>query len=784
VVAIWRCLRDFQIIGIELINDIYQPSNYIEIDHHGANSGKASSLEQIAILLDIKLSNRQKFIAANDSGYIKAMKNLNFKDEELIAIIDEFKLKVGNNYDDNKNIIIKEIRRKDREAQGVTKEDEELAEKSILDKTEENGFVIINSLTDKFSPITDTLYPYEKIIIYNDKTLCYYGLNAESLKKDFAEELKENKAYYGGGCNGFFGFADKKFTKEKILKIKDKIVDKEKQLYSYHSFLYPFRWEINKKIDIVKFNDAMKKANWSYEPFEIKDYKDYNEFVYFYEYARDAIYNTDKEFKKNQTVYHYNYSLGDKSYYRIKLKNRENPYELKIIAISLKLYETGVAILSYQMENYKYSCKEDIKKINDFGRRTYPQFLPLDAVEGSLLPAVKGSLLPDWIEIDLDKGKESLKDDFIFYTKKSGYDIKNNQSPADLPRFISGLLGKDFSNKKGDKKIFVDPIIDDRMFTLCWYGNNEEIEKLQKFDVEKNEYTFCRSSFWHEYVFVDGGWSTCQSKTMLPDLLKKHTYDRWIDYGTLWGVSRYSLMAFTTDLPTLKENNAEFIINHIQTMYHQLAVLTLAQRASILNFSKRVTEISKLTHSGASISNDVGKLHKDYIRFVNKIYFSEVTAQEQGIELYDMMLTHMRIRENIKDLDGEIKELHDFAELESSKNNNNLLNFITIIGALFIIPTFATGFFGMNLKSMNDGVFNNFSDWWKYKDVWKWLFMYFSIPASICLLVYAFWKFKSLNKSSESLNFFLLCLSKYLLIFILISIIILFPIYIQSHIPN
>lgn len=539
-------------------------------------------------------------------------------------------------------------------------------------------------------------------MVYTDDSLCYYGLNAENLKnsKKINEYLRSGKAYYGGGCNGFFGFSN--LVKNEAISLKEKILKNHKEeLYSYHAFLFPFRWEIDKKIDITKFNkalgnsewhdEALNKSGWKYESFEIKEDKDYNEFVYFYEYARDAIYNTEKKFNKGQTVYHYNYRLGQNSYYKIKLKNKENPYKLKIIAISLKLYETGVAILSFQLENYNYSCKEDIKLINDFGRRTYPQFLPLP------LDAKKDSLHPDWIEITIDKGKKSFKDDFAGYKnieviKKR--DISRNQSPADLPKFISGLFGDQFSNKKEDKKkIFVDPIIDDRMFTLCWYGNNEEIEKLKMFSEEKNEYAFNKSSFWHEFLFIDGDSSTCQSKIMLPDLLKKHTYDRWIDYKTLWGVSRYSFVLLTS-----KGCSPENILKvHIQTMYHQLAVLTLAQRASILNFSKRVTEISKISHRGENISNDVEKLHKDYIRFVNKMYFSEVTAQEQGIELYDMMLTHMRIRENIKDLNGEIKELHDFAELEADKATNKKLNFLSILGAVLLLPTFITGYFGMNV---------------------------------------------------------------------------------------
>ena len=82
----------------------------------------------------------------------------------------------------------------------------------------------------------------------------------------------------------------------------------EKTIYSYHAFLFPFRWEKTGRIDINEAREFLETAGWEYTPFAIATEQDYNEFVYFYEYARDAIYNTEQEFKPNQTTYHFNYS--------------------------------------------------------------------------------------------------------------------------------------------------------------------------------------------------------------------------------------------------------------------------------------------------------------------------------------------------------------------------------------------------------------------------------------------------------------------------------------------
>ena len=61
------------------------------------------------------------------------------------------------------------------------------------------------------------------------------------------------------------------------------------------------------------------------------------------------------------------------------------------------------------------------------------------------------------------------------------------------------------------------------------------------------------------------------------------------------------------------------------------------------------------------IKKRIDKLYRDYIRFINKFYIREITHQEQGIEMYDMMIKSMNINTQIKGLDDEIAELHQYS---------------------------------------------------------------------------------------------------------------------------
>ena len=198
---------DSQIYGIELREDITAPENYTSIDHHNDKSSQPSSLEQVANLLGVTLNRYQQLVAANDKGYIPAMKALEASKEE-----------------------IDEIRRKDREAQGVTEEDELLAELSIknhLDRQKDISSVY--SLTPKFSAICDKLFPYQRLLIYTDAEWTFYGEGKASLVKEYDADIEIGRVYHGGGATGYIGAVKGAFPSYRI----NEIVTSIKQRYEH-----------------------------------------------------------------------------------------------------------------------------------------------------------------------------------------------------------------------------------------------------------------------------------------------------------------------------------------------------------------------------------------------------------------------------------------------------------------------------------------------------------------------------------------------------------------------
>lgn len=182
------------IYGIELQEDIVAPASYHRIDHHSDWDYKPSALEQVAQLIGAQLNRDQQLIAANDKGYIPAMQQLAATEEEI----------------DN-------IRKRDRAAQGITAEEEILAEKSIAENLKRCGtLTIVKSLTSRFSPICDRLFPYKQLLIYTDSEWMYYGDGKAKLVKQLSDDIKQKKVFYGGGDCGYIGSVRHAYSKEKI----------------------------------------------------------------------------------------------------------------------------------------------------------------------------------------------------------------------------------------------------------------------------------------------------------------------------------------------------------------------------------------------------------------------------------------------------------------------------------------------------------------------------------------------------------------------------------------
>lgn len=212
-----------QVYGVELKGYVDGTSN---IDHHvydnDDRSNTKSSIEQVAEILGVELTVDEKFVAVNDKGFIPAMEKLgveiNLRGEELQKII-------------------RDIRMRDRLAQGITLEQEAASQEEVEklgEITEKQELILMDLPHSKFATVTDRLYgKYENLLITsaNGVTIFFGKTNLiNSLKKKFP------KCWYGGQLgqgSGYWGLAieqDKEKLPEENEKIKKETQEQIKQL--------------------------------------------------------------------------------------------------------------------------------------------------------------------------------------------------------------------------------------------------------------------------------------------------------------------------------------------------------------------------------------------------------------------------------------------------------------------------------------------------------------------------------------------------------------------------
>ncbi len=452
-------------------------------------------------------------------------------------------------------------------------------------------------------------------------------------------------------------------------------------MQSYHNFLFPFRLDrilepFENKHDYYKqktfddriaiddaFKELLEKDGWRYERFVVNNHLDYNELVYFYDFVKDSLFNT-QDFKKNATSYYFTKELSADASYIIKVQDKD-PYKLQLSSITLRIFDTGVGILSFEVQNAHYSELEDIFNINEYGRRVYPQFLGA----GFDVDAPKEQFLAEYLEVN------GTKEEFDAPYR----DVK-------LSPIILETLGETFSDAKKERgKYFIQPLLDDRMFVLSHIMNDNFSHAI------KEDYV---TDSWYEYIFLDKYKAkNIQNLDMQKSLVKKTSYTRWQGYGTLYGITRYSFVL----LSDASDFSKDVLQKHMQTLYFQMLTLSLATRASILRFSDEITAISDIDANNKEISSKIANLYKNYLRFKNKLYFKEITPQEQGIELYDKIRENMRIDSDIADLSQEITALNNYASVLQEQDEKEEMAKLTKLGAYLLPPSLIVGFFGMNV---------------------------------------------------------------------------------------
>ena len=486
----------------------------------------------------------------------------------------------------------------------------------------------------------------------------------------------------------------------------------DKKVYSYHTFLFPFRWDMNavkgtaakgtraandmnafvKKLDVSQ--NGWTELKWNDGCFD--EYRDrrieYNEFEYFHENVRNAIYGTDSnDIMRNfsfRPKWIKEHSHSDKPILCI-IKKGDDGWRLELNAIRLKIFNTGVGILIYELENYEHRSMEAVLKINEYGRRIDIPYVSSDYDNTCKLVA-------DTIEIT-DIAMCNYADAINGFSKeKAKYDFF---SPV-----ITNVLGNNFTFNNEAGKVQCHVIGDDRMFVCCLVEDIPFIKEVTVWDDKKQKYAWeiecIEKPYWkqsklYEFVFVDGTSITCINRNERLRLLKKHLYTRFAEYNLELEAEehkdkdKYGTITAVTPHSMVCAINFPGEINPFLTMRIQSAILVLAQRASIIALCHEAAALAAAFDCNGKVSlkqvKDIRKLHEKYVAFQNQLLFLEATAQGQGVEMYKRLQESLYISQQEEKLERQLQNLHEIANLNGNRRLNRLLTWIAVIGGIIAV---------------------------------------------------------------------------------------------------
>lgn len=198
--------KNFEVFGVELQGKA--PEGAVNIDHHRYDgddrSNERSSLEQVSELIGHELTLYEQFVSANDKGFIPKMielaKTKNLSKKETQKMIEKARLQ-------------------DRAAQGITPEQEKIAEKAIEEAEVSDLLTVVRMAHSKTSTVCDRLWGQYKnlLILSEDGEVNFFG------EKRVIEGLSSLvKGSWSGGDldhdNGFWGGYPQNLDVEKEVK--------------------------------------------------------------------------------------------------------------------------------------------------------------------------------------------------------------------------------------------------------------------------------------------------------------------------------------------------------------------------------------------------------------------------------------------------------------------------------------------------------------------------------------------------------------------------------------
>ncbi len=153
---------------------------------------------------------------------------------------------------------------------------------------------------------------------------------------------------------------------------------------------------------------------------------------------------------------------------------------------------------------------------------------------------------------------------------------------------------------------------------------------------------------------------------------------------------------------TNQKDGAPVTFRHI---YVPMAIIAHFQKAFLLTLANRLTDLTPYEKGKPARIDmkDFQRLKLDLIAFTQTYWFSEISPQEQGIDLFEMWRNKLRLPIIHEDIRQQINDIVEYNNAEATSKINSQIKFLTWWTVILAIIGLAAGILGMNTFTTDGG---------------------------------------------------------------------------------
>ncbi|MCA9203863.1 MAG: hypothetical protein KDA59_12485, partial [Planctomycetales bacterium] len=166
-------------------------------------------------------------------------------------------------------------------------------------------------------------------------------------------------------------------------------------------------------------------------------------------------------------------------------------------------------------------------------------------------------------------------------------------------------------------------------------------------------------------------------------------------HRTRWLCAGYGLVGVGPHDPQGRDffsNAHDGALAHFRHHYFALAMIAHFQRASLLRFKQALAEAAGNLHENASQVRDnrrdfreaTDRLIEEFLRFRTQYWFSEVSNQIQGRELFDLFSRHLRLQPLFEEVSADLEQAETLLRGWDEEEQTQAAQQLSIVAALFL----------------------------------------------------------------------------------------------------